>query len=118
MPNQLNAYVDSIPTAKLLYHCGITVEMGYGPDGSGAQSSKAALAFQNYFKYPDYVQYVSRGSMDDDGWGSILKIEIDAGRPIYYSGGGLPGEAGHKLLYVMDMMDLLISILIGDGVVI
>ncbi|MGB4129202.1 MAG: C10 family peptidase [Bacteroidales bacterium] len=98
MPNQLNAHVDSIPTAKLLYHCGITVEMGYGPDGSGAQSSKAALAFQNYFKYPDYVQYVSRGSMDDDGWGSILKIEIDAGRPIYYSGGGLPGEAGHAFV--------------------
>lgn len=55
--------------------------------------------------------------MEDISWGMILKTEIDARRPVYYSGGGLPGEAGH-LSYVMAMMGLHIFILIGDGVAI
>lgn len=98
MPNQLTASTDSMQVAKLLYHAGISVSMGYGPDGSGAQSSNAALSFKNYFKYPSYVEYVSRDGMEDISWGIILKTEIDAKRPIYYSGGGLPGEAGHAFV--------------------
>jgi hypothetical protein len=98
MPNQLTASTDNIEVAKLLYHAGVSVSMGYGPDGSGAQSSDAALSFTNYFRYPSYVEYVSRGGMDDIGWGLILKTEIDARRPVYYSGGGLPGEAGHAFV--------------------
>jgi hypothetical protein len=98
MPNQLTASTDSIEVAKLLYHAGVSVSMGYGPDGSGAQSSNAALSFKNYFKYPSYVEYVSREGMEDISWGMILKTEIDAKRPVYYSGGGLPGEAGHAFV--------------------
>lgn len=98
MPNQLSASTDSIEVAKLLYHAGVSVSMGYGPNGSGAQSSAAAQSFKEYFKYPPYVQYISRAGMDDISWGTILKTEIDARRPVYYSGGGLPGEAGHAFV--------------------
>lgn len=98
MPNQLTASTDNIEVAKLLYHAGVSVSMGYGPEGSGAHSSDAAQSFKNYFKYPSYVEYVSRAGMEDISWGMILKTEIDARRPVYYSGGGLPGEAGHAFV--------------------
>ncbi|MBR1766641.1 MAG: thiol protease/hemagglutinin PrtT [Bacteroidales bacterium] len=37
--------------ARLSYYAGITVKMGYSPDGSGTQSTKVPNAMQRYFKY-------------------------------------------------------------------
>jgi hypothetical protein len=39
--------------AKLMYHCGVAVEMNYAPDGSGAWPSVGA--FNNHFRYRDTI---------------------------------------------------------------
>ncbi len=36
--------------AKLIYHCGVSVSMGYGPSSSGASSGSVATAMSNIFR--------------------------------------------------------------------
>ena len=87
--------------ALLSYHCGISVDMDYDPEGSGAQSSDVPTALRRYFKYPkDSMSYVQRTSgqynnpnrttspnAKDTAWVMMLKNEIQTHRrPVYYSG--------------------------------
>jgi hypothetical protein len=51
MPNSLSDYDSDV--ANLLYHVGVSVDMDYAPDGSGAYPSSAAYALKTYFKYSD-----------------------------------------------------------------
>ena len=87
----------------LCYHCGISVSMNYGFSGSGTQSSYVADAMKNKFRYAaaDYLRrstiynYVAGGetmNYTDDEWISIMHAEIDAHRPIYYSGYSMAGS--------------------------
>jgi hypothetical protein len=81
--------------ALLLYHCGVSVNMQYSASGSGAYTYDVADALKKYFKYAQSVKYVSRSSYSDDDWISLLKSEIDAHRPIVYSGDDGTGKVGH-----------------------
>jgi len=81
--------------ALLLYHCGVSVDMSYGADGSGAYTSNVAGAMRTYFKYAPSAQYVKRSSYSDEEWFSMMRSELDATRPVIYSGDGDDGEAGH-----------------------
>ncbi|MDD3687401.1 MAG: C10 family peptidase, partial [Bacteroidales bacterium] len=78
--------------AELMYHCGVSVSMGYSPTGSGAYSSSVPTALRNYFDYKNVV-ILSKSSYTDDAWHNILRNEIDNSRPIYYSGHGSGGHA-------------------------
>ena len=76
--------------ARLTWHCGVSVEMMYGADGSGAYTTDAVSAFKNYFKYSTSYgtinpQYKSRGSYSDAEWINLLKNELNNWRPIIYS---------------------------------
>lgn len=87
--------------SRLCYHCGVTVHMNYqNPEhtsGSGAQSSHVPEGLL-HFGYTD-TRYVDRGVVGDDvKWRVMIRNEIDAGRPIYYSGSGTSG--GHA--FVLD----------------
>ena len=75
--------------SRLCYHCGVTVQMNYqNPShttGSGAHSTKVADALR-HFGYTDAV-YILRSTVNDDTrWKALIRQEIDARRPIYYSG--------------------------------
>ena len=79
--------------ARLIWHCGVSVEMMYGADGSGAYTTDAVSAFKNYFKYSTSYetinpQYKSRGSYSDADWINLLKNELNNWRPIIYSASG------------------------------
>ncbi len=39
--------------AELQYHCAVSVNMNFDPDGSGAQSSNVPASLNSYFKYND-----------------------------------------------------------------
>lgn len=80
--------------AKLLYHCGVSVEMGYSPSGSGTQTSKITSALKTFYAYPNSVKTYNRGSYDDD-WENLIKNEILHGRPVVYSGNDGTGNPGH-----------------------
>ncbi len=91
------AYSNAV--AKLMSDAGVSVDMGYGADGSGADSYKVYTALYNYFGY--LVLYDSRDDFPDDMWDESMRIALDAGRPIYYSGSGQNG--GHA--FVLDGYD-------------
>ena len=87
--------------AKLSYHCGVSIDMMYGPDGSGSFSEHVPYALKNYFDYNDRMAVVYRTSYSYDGWNELLNSELEAGRPILFSASS--DEAGHA--FVIDGVD-------------
>ncbi|HRW62768.1 MAG TPA: C10 family peptidase [Bacteroidales bacterium] len=80
--------------AKLCYHAGVSVDMNYDPDGSGANSNDVMYALTSYFKYnPSTIEIVKYNSADETPYLNKIKNEIDNNRPIYYDGYG--DDGGH-----------------------
>lgn len=75
--------VDAI--ALLEFHAGVSVEMDYGANASGAYSEDAMDAFVQYFRYSNNLDFADRDDYIDQQWIELLKNEIDNGRPMYYS---------------------------------
>lgn len=82
--------------AKLIFHCGTAINMMYGPDGSGAYSQDVPEAMSNYFRYNPDSYYSSKHNHTNSSWCSMLKEDLDALRPIYYS--GYSEEGGHAFI--------------------
>jgi|GEM_PF-2520966 len=95
MPNQLYTYNTDV--ARFLHHCGVAVEMDYGPHGSGAFSDDARTALILFFRYSAEAFLLFRDLYNYDVWEEMMKAELDASRPIYYGGTGTGGHA-----FVMD----------------
>jgi hypothetical protein len=72
--------------ATLMYHAGVSVNMHYAPGGSGAYSNDVPYALKTYFKYAPAVQYLQRTGYTTTNWENMLMEQLDANRPIYYSG--------------------------------
>ena len=88
MPDFLdyNSRPDEIDAVALLeFHAGVSVEMSYGPNASGAYSSDVKYALSDYFRYSDAMSYNDREDYTDAQWIDMLKNEFDNGRPVYYS---------------------------------
>ncbi|NSW45552.1 MAG: C10 family peptidase [Bacteroidales bacterium] len=92
MPNIVNT-TNYNEVAKLLYHCSVAVDMNYGPDGSGSQTSKIATALKTYYFYSTNIQYVQKSSYSDANWKNLLKQQIDNKWPMAYQGSD--GTSGH-----------------------
>ena len=91
MPNSLSSGSSQSAkheVAQLCYHAGISVEMMYGSDGSGAYSNHVPNALKTYFKYDESVNYYSRNSYNDTQWNTMILENLDNSLPVYYSGGG------------------------------
>ena len=81
--------------ATLMYHCGVSVEMDYGVvqiGGSGAVTAYVANALQTYFNYQTCT-YRTKANYSENQWIQMLKDELDAGRPLQYSGRGTGGHS-------------------------
>ena len=100
--NQVNA------VATLMRDCGVAVNMDYAPDGSSAYMTSARSALTTHFGYEtqlaekSYSYYSTSGVMpvlvtttiyENDTWADILRTELNAGRPVLYSGGGSGSHA-------------------------
>ncbi len=97
MPDVVSSTNNSVAT--LIYHCGISVDMNYNvasEGGSGAQTLDVVDALKTYFDYPSSVEGKYRNDYTDLQWISLLKMELDAGRPIQYAGTGPNG--GHSFI--------------------
>ena len=79
--------------AKLMYDCGISVNMTYGST-SGAFDPAIPNAFNNYFKYNSKIYY--RNNMSSSEFMKLLLSELDAKRPVLICGQGLGG--GHAFV--------------------
>jgi hypothetical protein len=97
--------------ATIGYHCGVSVEMNYSPSGSGAWVCSfdnpvcAQNSYINYFRYDsNTIQGLARSSYTDPAWLTIIKGDIDLGRPVQYVGWD-PGPNGGGHTWVCDGYD-------------
>jgi uncharacterized protein (TIGR02145 family) len=80
LPEQINA------VSTLIYHCGVALQMDYGPPNIGSGAGSPLNAFVEYFKYSTSIQEIVRSDYSDIDWTSKLKTELDNSRPVYYAG--------------------------------
>ena len=88
-------------TALLEYHAGVSVDMGYGPNASGAYSEDVGPAMQEHFRYSDDLFHTYMNNQTAPTWEDDLRSNLDAGMPLYYASAGPDG--GHA--YVLDGYD-------------
>ena len=89
MTDQLGSYDGEL--AKLIYHCGVSVRMSYGWDGSGSQSEYALNALQDHYFFSDNAQFINVSDVVPADslmylWVNKAKAELDARRPLFFSG--------------------------------
>ncbi len=95
MPNNVNnSNYQAI--ALLMYHCGVAVDMQYGPQGSGAHSQDVPDAIFNYFRYTKNANRLDRDLYTRYEWEEILISNLQEGFPMYYS--GAEGNSGHAFV--------------------
>jgi len=82
--------------AELQYHCAVSVNMNFSPDGSGSFSYLVPNRLDLYFQYHDAV-YKEKQNYTLAGWISLLKADINLGHPVYYSGSN-PTQGGHAFV--------------------
>jgi hypothetical protein len=86
--------------AELQYHCGVAVNMDYGADGSGAQSTKAAFAIKTYFGYSSSAAFIDKADYSSTNWENMIISSLNEKKPLYYSGFTPPPTEGHA--FVLD----------------
>ncbi len=75
----------------LIYDCAVSVDMNFGPTGSGAQMGSALKALVMFFNYDNGLTYHEYSDLTS--WKNMLKAEHNAGRPVLYAGSGTGGHA-------------------------
>lgn len=89
--------------AQLMYHCGVSVEMDYGVESSGSFTTSARsnlthcaeYALETYWGYDPALKGLQKEDYKykNAEWLELLRTELDAARPVIYSGQGVGG--GH-----------------------
>lgn len=82
--------------AQLMYACGVAVEMNYGIGGSNAIEGNIPYALINYFGYNPNMLVLKRDKLTSAEWNTIIQEELQAQRPVIYSGQGPQG--GHEFI--------------------
>ena len=85
------AEIDAVST--LLWHCGVAVDMLYGPGSSGAYSGEVPDVLSVYFGYSDGIANQWKG--DDESWLAQVKENLNLGYPLYYRGDDVNGYDSH-----------------------
>ena len=102
MCNEPESYANEI--SKLTHHLGVALKITYGSQGSSGHSDDVLTQFRDRFNYDWSMTQLSRDVYLDTNVNTfinLLKGEVDARRPIYYSGSGSSG--GHA--FVLDGYD-------------
>lgn len=86
--------VQANAVAKLMHHCGVAVQMNYGPS-SGANVNPEHLS--KYFGYDkDFMAEVYREAFSIKEWNTLIDNELKAKRPVLYS--GQSSSSGHQFV--------------------
>ncbi len=101
--------VQKAAVAKLCYEVGVSMDMSYAPSGSGAYAhsggmlrrQSAELGLKNYFGYNPGMYTAFKEGMTDEEWDDLISEELNAGRPVIYTGSSSTG--GHA--FVVDGYD-------------
>ena len=81
-------YTDTQANAvsTLMLHCGVAVDMKYDATGSGAYTHEARYGMIHYFNYNPGINMLTRNYYSTTEWMKIIYEELNAGRPVYYTG--------------------------------
>ncbi len=99
MPNNVTSANKQV--AKLMYDCGVSVNMDYSPKGSGAvvigPSPSALNSYTQYFNFYSYTIFgAMQASYTSSAWVSLLENEFNHGRPVQYQGTDMSLNEGHS----------------------
>ncbi|MBN1338898.1 MAG: C10 family peptidase [Bacteroidales bacterium] len=100
MPDTATTYHDDL--AQLMYHCAVSVDMDFGPDGSGAWgwgNSDVSNALKDYFYFNSGADDITRSSYSAT-WVDKMKEDLDLNRPVIYGARDNQQDAGHA--WVLD----------------
>lgn len=102
MPMSYDSYTTAQAEAVslLMRHAGIAVEMYYAAESSGARQSLVPGALTQYFRYAATTRLVSAADYDAATWEMMMRSEIDADRPVIYTGESTMGRGSHG--FVLD----------------
>lgn len=87
MPNSITESNYAIST--LLFQLGVSFNTNYNvtsKGGSTASAITAVSALKTYFGYSDSIKRKFRSDFSDADWKNLLKYELNAERPLLYSG--------------------------------
>ncbi|MBQ9545731.1 MAG: C10 family peptidase [Bacteroidales bacterium] len=97
-----------LATATLVYHCGVSVNMNYSPFESSSYTCqapdnhpKALSSLVRFFDFQSTIVCRERDAYSDDAWVDLLIHELEANRPILYTGTDPSG--GHA--FILDGFD-------------
>lgn len=100
--NMLNQYwggynqEQATAVATLCHAAGMSVNMNYGVNSSGAVGFKALNALREYFDYDASMRFVNRQDYTDAEWKALMYQSLSEGCPILYT--GLNNAAGHEFV--------------------
>ncbi|MDR2410264.1 MAG: C10 family peptidase, partial [Bacteroidales bacterium] len=116
MPDKLTSSTSSAEkraVAQLIYHCGVALNMQYGPKSSGAYTLQtdywidrpdgannpyidARTAFKRYFGYSQ-AEGIYKDDYTETAWIEILKEQLSNWQPVLYAG-RTSNNAGHAFV--------------------
>lgn len=102
MPVSYEQYNDAQANAVavLMRHLGVSVEMYYDAESSGARQTLVPVALQQYFRYGATARLLTASDYDAATWDGMMRKEIDSNRPVIYTGESIQGRGAHG--FVLD----------------
>jgi hypothetical protein len=94
--NNITSY-ECNPMALISWHAGVAVNMQYGPNGSGAQTSLVPGRMSQYFRFSNAAHFAARTQYPGNQWHDSLQSNLDKGHPVIYDGFN-PSE-GHCFVF-------------------
>ncbi len=74
--------------AELMYACGVSVDMQYGPYSSGASATRTASSMIRYFDYGSSTTMLDRSYFSLLDWETYIYRSLEKGAPVLYTGEG------------------------------
>ena len=85
---------------KLLYHCAVSLESKFGFNGTSHEINGVPFSFWNYWGFNSETVKYKNDYIST--WTSLLRNEIDNGRPIYYGGTDVTVSPNKAHVWVVD----------------
>lgn len=82
--------------AKLIFDCGVAVNMEYGAGESASFNQEARAGLINFFLFSPDMSFAEKEFFTDNDWNTLLCENLAANHPVIYS--GQSGNGGHTFI--------------------
>lgn len=96
--NETSSRESGDAVALLMSDVGIALRMKYSLTFSGSFTEDVAPALREHFGYDPSATAVDRRNFSNSAWTKLIKRELDAGRPVVYSGVAPSSDGGHAFV--------------------